>query len=221
MLCSRHYFVTDAYYKHVSTKIFPSCKIHKATSRIKAGVYIMPENMDKETKDGRLRYCFSTLLWGRSFNHLSCLAHTLPVLCVSVFWLRFLISCCSLEFLRMNYEYGWIMPLSPPLSSLAHTYISPGCGCGTALAPHISPGKIGFVKIHNPPQPMSAKYKGKRRNQVLRRMSWSSERQHSVQGHCVFAIALRWVDCVRHYADLFWYISIAGSLWDTLIWRSR
>ena len=86
---------------------------------------------------------------------------TLPVLCVSVFWLRFLVSCCSLEFLRMNYEYGWIMPLSPPLSSLAHTYISPGCGA--AFAPHISPGKIGFVKIHNPPQPISAKYKGKRK----------------------------------------------------------
>ena len=149
----------------------PSAKMNKATSRIKAGVYWARKHGQRKerwmSKILLLYFVVRPLLF-----HPFVMFSTLPVLCVSVFWLRFLISCCSLEFLRMNYEYGWIMPLSPPLSSLAHTYIS--TGCGTTLAPHISPGKIGFVKIHNPPQPMSAKYKGKRRNQVLRRMSWSS-----------------------------------------------
>ena len=57
-----YHLLTVASYTRVSTKIFPYGIIHKATSRIKAWVYTEPENMDKETKDGRLRYCFSTLL---------------------------------------------------------------------------------------------------------------------------------------------------------------
>ena len=141
----------------------PSSKMHKATSRIKAGVYGARKHGQRKKRwtSKILLLYFAVRPLFQPFVMFS--THTPSVLCVSVFWLRFLISCCSLEFLRMNYEYGWIMPLSPPLSSLAHTYISPGCGCGTALAPHISPGKIGFVKIHNLPQPISAKYKGKRK----------------------------------------------------------
>ena len=66
--------------------------------------------MDKETKDERLRYCFCFAVRPPLFQPFVMFStHTPSVLCVSVFWLRFPISCCSLEFLRMNYEYRWIM----------------------------------------------------------------------------------------------------------------
>ena len=41
---------------------------------------------------------------------------------------------------------------------------------------------------------------------------------------CRFILIHFWyilIHCDTFYADLFWYISIAGSLWDTWIWRSR
>ena len=100
----------------------PSSKMHKATSRIKAGVYGARKHGQRKKRwtSKILLLYFAVRPLFQPFVMFS----TLPVLCVSVFWLRFPISCCSLEFLRMNYEYGWIMPLSPPLSSLAHTYIS-------------------------------------------------------------------------------------------------
>ena len=67
-----------------------------------------PENMDKERKDGRPRYCFSTLLWGRSFNHLSCLAHSLGIMrfCVLAAFPHFLLFAwipADELWIRVNY----------------------------------------------------------------------------------------------------------------------
>ena len=91
----------------------------------------------------------------------------------------------------------WIMNLFPHLSSLARTQISQTWNI-------FQLEKYAFVKWYAP--------------QNMRSGVEAVKGCITVSG----AIAMRWVDCVLdYYADLFWYISIVGSLWDTLIWRSR